>query len=131
MSDKEPADKFAPKSPRGEKSPAASPAKPSRAKKNDKPDRRKSWIAGVGKRLSERFFKPRDEYEDPYDDSWMEDTIVSQPFSVQHQIHVDFDSDTGFKGLPQEWEALLGTGAITKEEVLAKPDAVLSCLETQ
>jgi len=61
----------------------------------------------------------------------MEDTIVSKPFSVQHDIHVDFDSDTGFKGLPDEWEALLNAGAITKEEVLEKPDAVLSCLETQ
>lgn len=40
--------------------------------------------------------KEQEEY-DPYDDSWMEDTIVSKPFSVQHQIHVDFDSDTGFK----------------------------------
>ena len=73
----------------------------------------------------------KDEYDDPYDDSWMEDTIVSQPFSVQHQIHVDFDSDSGFRGLPDDWAALLGTGVITKEEVLAKPDAVLSCLETQ
>ena len=35
------------------------------------------------------------------------------------------------KGLPQEWEALLNSGAISKEEVLEKPDEVLSCLEVQ
>ena len=82
----------------------------------------------------------------------MEDTIVSQPFSVQHNIHVDFDSDSGFKvrkiriknfynflnikfkktkGLPPEWESLLNSGGITKEEVLAKPTEVLKCLEIQ
>jgi hypothetical protein len=29
---------------------------------------------------------------------------VSQPFNVQHNIHVNFDSKTGFEGLPAEWE---------------------------
>ena len=43
------------------------------------------------------FTAKEDSGYDPYDDSWMEDTIVSQPFSVKHDIHVDFDSDTGFK----------------------------------
>lgn len=33
--------------------------------------------------------------------------------------------------MPLEWEALLNASEISKEEVLAKPDAVLSCLETQ
>merc|ERR1712000_570463 len=92
---------------------------------------KQGFFSGVSKRISTRFFGSREPAYDPYDDSWMEDTIVSKPFSVQHDIHVDFDSDTGFKGLPDEWEALLNAGAITKEEVLEKPDAVLSCLETQ
>jgi hypothetical protein len=35
------------------------------------------------------------------------------------------------KGLPVEWAALLESSAITKEEVLSKPNEVLSCLEFQ
>jgi len=33
--------------------------------------------------------------------------------------------------LPPEWESLLAAGDISKEEVLARPDEVLSCLEVQ
>jgi len=88
---------------------------------------RKSWLP----KLKDKLFGPAKVIDDPYDDSWMEDTIVSSPFSVKHDIHVDFDSDTGFKGLPPEWESLLNQGAITKAEVLENSDAVLSCLETQ
>jgi len=89
-------------------------------------NKRKSWFP----KLRDRLFGPgkTDVYDD-YDE--FEDAVVSSPFSVEHNCHVDFDSDTGFSGLPPEWEALLNTGAITKEEVLEKPDEVLSCLEFQ
>jgi len=53
---------------------------------------------------------------------------VGSPFNVQHNIHVDFNSVTGFEGLPQEWEVLLKTSGITKDQVLDKPDAVLDVL---
>jgi hypothetical protein len=33
--------------------------------------------------------------------------------------------------LPTEWETLLASSSISKEEVLARPDEVLSCLEIQ
>jgi len=55
---------------------------------------------------------------------------VSAPYNVQHEIHVDFDSATGFSGLPPEWEALL-KGSITREEVIAHPDEALKALERQ
>ena len=35
------------------------------------------------------------------------------------------------KGLPKEWVTLLETSGIKKEEVLAKPNEILSCLEFQ
>jgi len=55
---------------------------------------------------------------------------VSAPYNVQHEIHVDFDSSTGFSGLPAEWEAML-KGVISREEVIANPDEVLQVLEVQ
>lgn len=54
---------------------------------------------------------------------------VSTPYNVEHRIHVDFNSTTGFSGLPPEWEAMLKSAAITKKEVLDNPEQVLSILE--
>jgi hypothetical protein len=43
-------------------------------------------------------------------DEWMDviragsvHSPVSAPFKVEHKIHVDFSSDSGFVGLPSEW----------------------------
>lgn len=55
----------------------------------------------------------------------------STPLNVSHQIHVDFDSETGFRGLPPEWEMLLKTGGITKEEAVGDSETVLQVLEFQ
>jgi len=56
---------------------------------------------------------------------------VSAPFDIQHNVHVDFDSDTGFKGLPADWEAMLKSSGITRDEVLENHEEVLSLLEFQ
>lgn len=40
-------------------------------------------------------------------------------------ISVDPNSATGFKGLPVEWEALVKSSCITKEEVIEHPRQVL------
>jgi len=63
-------------------------------------------------------------------ESGAEYSSVSAPYNVQHEIHVDFDSATGFSGLPAEWEAML-KGVISREEVIANPDEVLQVLEVQ
>ena len=55
----------------------------------------------------------------------------STPFKVKHQIHVDFDSDTGFRGLPPDWETLLKSAGISKEEALVNSEQVLQVLEFQ
>jgi len=54
---------------------------------------------------------------------------VSAPYNVQHEIHVDFDSATGFSGLPPEWELLLKGSGISREDVIANPDETLQVLE--
>lgn len=41
---------------------------------------------------------------------------VGTPFNVAHNTHVRFDPNTGFVGLPPEWEALLKSSGITREE---------------
>ena len=43
------------------------------------------------------------------------------------QAHVDFDSETGFKGLPPEWESLI-KGSISKDECIANSAAVLEVI---
>lgn len=54
---------------------------------------------------------------------------ISKPFGFQHNVHVDHSSDTGFSGLPADWEKVLKSGVIKKEEVLKNPDEALAALE--
>jgi len=51
---------------------------------------------------------------------------VGDPFDVGHPVHVDFTSETGFVGLPQEWEAMLVTSQITKDEVMEHSDSIVA-----
>jgi len=57
------------------------------------------------------------------------DCIISAPFEVHHGIHVDFNSTTGFSGLPREWEVMLQTSGIDKNDVVNNSQAVLDVLE--
>ena len=59
----------------------------------------------------------------------VEGLVISKPFGFKHNIHVDFDSETGFRGLPNEWEALLKDSGIKKEDLLENADAALAALE--
>lgn len=55
---------------------------------------------------------------------------VSNPTNFSHRVHVGFDPKTGaFVGLPPEWEKLLSTSAITKEDYKKNPQAVIEALE--
>jgi len=54
---------------------------------------------------------------------------ISTPFNLNHHVHVDFSTATGFVGLPPEWEAMLSSSNITKTEVEQNPDAVLDVLK--
>jgi len=46
---------------------------------------------------------------------------VSNPYNVLHNIHVDFDTETGFRGLPSEWQKMVAQ-AMSKEEVRENPE---------
>lgn len=55
---------------------------------------------------------------------------VSNPTNFSHRVHVGFDPRTGgFVGLPPEWEKLLTSSAITKEDYKKNPQAVIEVLE--
>lgn len=53
---------------------------------------------------------------------------ISRPYGLQHIVHVDMDSATGFTGLPPEWEKILKTGGITKNDVVSNPEAALAVM---
>jgi len=57
--------------------------------------------------------------------------VVSSPYRIKHPIHVDFNSTTGFRGLPPDWEVMLQNGQISKDEVMENPDEVLDILKFQ
>jgi len=73
-------------------------------------------------------FKKDKEKSTPAAHSAPESLEIGTPFNVQHNIHVDFNSTTGFEGLPPEWEVLLTTSGISKPQVMENPDAVLEVL---
>eukprot|EP01098_Paradermamoeba_levis_P011491 TRINITY_DN4931_c0_g1_i6.p1 TRINITY_DN4931_c0_g1~~TRINITY_DN4931_c0_g1_i6.p1 ORF type:complete len:486 (+),score=143.56 TRINITY_DN4931_c0_g1_i6:131-1588(+) len=57
------------------------------------------------------------------------DDLISAPFNIKHDVHVDFNSATGFVGLPPEWEAMLKSSGISKDEVAKNHEDVLKILE--
>eukprot|EP01091_Cochliopodium_minus_P008333 TRINITY_DN186_c0_g1_i5.p1 TRINITY_DN186_c0_g1~~TRINITY_DN186_c0_g1_i5.p1 ORF type:complete len:413 (+),score=135.43 TRINITY_DN186_c0_g1_i5:57-1295(+) len=54
---------------------------------------------------------------------------ISSPFNLEHHVHVDFDSETGFAGLPSEWEHMIKSSGFTKEEVVENADVMYAVLE--
>jgi len=58
-------------------------------------------------------------------------SAVSAPQDLQHNFHVSFDPDSGYKGLPNDWKALLESSTLSAQEVMENQDAVLSVLNTQ
>eukprot|EP01087_Luapelamoeba_hula_P003077 TRINITY_DN1289_c0_g1_i1.p1 TRINITY_DN1289_c0_g1~~TRINITY_DN1289_c0_g1_i1.p1 ORF type:complete len:485 (-),score=90.10 TRINITY_DN1289_c0_g1_i1:144-1598(-) len=53
---------------------------------------------------------------------------VSMPYNILHNVHVDFDSETGFRGLPAEWQKLVAA-SMTKEEIKANPEGAKAAVE--
>uniref|UniRef100_A0A7S4IDA0 non-specific serine/threonine protein kinase n=1 Tax=Vannella robusta TaxID=1487602 RepID=A0A7S4IDA0_9EUKA len=57
------------------------------------------------------------------------DIELSAPSNFRQPVHVDFNSETGFIGLPADWDALLKSSDISKEDCIENSAAVLSALE--
>ncbi|KAN0025603.1 hypothetical protein ACTFIU_002042 [Dictyostelium citrinum] len=54
---------------------------------------------------------------------------VGSPFNVKHNIHVNYHSVTGFEGLPKEWEVILQSSGITREDVVEHSEVVIDVLD--
>jgi hypothetical protein len=55
------------------------------------------------------------------------DINISAPSEPMHNVHVDFNSSTGFAGLPVQWQQSLMSNAITRMECVETVDAFLDC----
>ncbi|OHS92991.1 STE family protein kinase [Tritrichomonas foetus] len=64
----------------------------------------------------------------PDTNTYMDGFVISKVQSVEHVIHVDYNSETGFSGLPPEWEKLLKVSGFKQAEVINNPDAVISAM---
>jgi len=58
-------------------------------------------------------------------------SCVSTPYNLQQVYHVDYNSTTGFSGIPPEWEAMLKSANITKHDVIDNFNTVVDLLETE
>uniref|UniRef100_A0A6B2L4V6 non-specific serine/threonine protein kinase n=1 Tax=Arcella intermedia TaxID=1963864 RepID=A0A6B2L4V6_9EUKA len=95
-------------------------------------EKKKSTVLGRLKSTKKKVAKTigkKQHHPKKSNDTEFEDFVVSTPFAVQHGIHVDFNSTTGFSGLPSEWEAMLKTSGLSKDEVINNTQAVLDVLE--
>ncbi|KAI9159487.1 Protein kinase [Blastocladiella emersonii ATCC 22665] len=71
--------------------------------------------------------------------AWMDDVYVrcpglnvaaAWPTNFQHHTHVNVDPESGMLlGLPDEWKSLLQGSAISREDMIKNPQAVLDVLE--
>ena len=60
-----------------------------------------------------------------------EPMMIGKPFNFKHIEHVGVDphTSTGFKGLPDQWRALLKASGISKDEAVKHPQEVLDVLQ--
>ena len=53
---------------------------------------------------------------------------ISKPMQVEHKVHVTLDSESGFVGLPPEFEKMLKASGITRDDVVANPDKAVDVI---
>lgn len=101
--------------PGGGPSPGGRPASTSTSSKSGFFDKMVSKIKGIGGKK----------------DEGGKGMVIGLPFNIKHDIHVDFNTDTGLSGLPAEWEGILKSSGLKKEEIAQNKDAVLDVLMFQ
>lgn len=56
---------------------------------------------------------------------------IGRPYNVSHNVHVDFNPEVGYQGLPPEWRAMLLDSGISAEEVMRHPQEVADVINFQ
>jgi len=71
--------------------------------------------------------------KDKTEEAAYDNITISTPFNIKHDVHVDFSSATGLKGLPPEWEALVKSnfGEGDKAAIAANKEAMVDILQFQ
>jgi p21-activated kinase 2 len=57
--------------------------------------------------------------------------IISRPQGFKHEVHVTVDTETGFSGLPPDWEAMLKKSGLSKDDVLKNPELARTVVDFQ
>jgi len=84
-----------------------------KAPEEQAPPKKHSFLSGLFKKKEKKSSEP----------------TVGSPFNVHHHVHVDFNTKTGFVGLPPEWEAMLENSAVSRKEIAEDPNAMLDVLQ--
>eukprot|EP00003_Mantamonas_plastica_P022399 TRINITY_DN379_c0_g1_i1.p1 TRINITY_DN379_c0_g1~~TRINITY_DN379_c0_g1_i1.p1 ORF type:complete len:432 (-),score=165.13 TRINITY_DN379_c0_g1_i1:237-1478(-) len=56
------------------------------------------------------------------------DVEIGTPYDFKHNVHVTFDTSGNFQGLPQQWEVLLSSSGISKDEQKQNPQAIIDVM---
>jgi hypothetical protein len=61
----------------------------------------------------------------------IEGMIISRPQGFKHEVHVTVDTETGFSGLPPDWEVMLKKSGLSKDDVLKNPELARTVVDFQ
>jgi len=51
-------------------------------------------------------------------------SAVSTPYAINHDVHVVFDLESGFSGLPSEWKTLIESSGLDKDAIAENKEAL-------
>jgi len=57
------------------------------------------------------------------------ESVISGPTDFKRNIHVKFDADKGFVGLPDEWKKLLDDSKLDQKDIIENADVVGNALK--
>ncbi|OHT08288.1 STE family protein kinase [Tritrichomonas foetus] len=54
--------------------------------------------------------------------------VISSLYDLSHEIHVSYDVEHGFTGLPPEWESIIKKSDLSKEDIERNPQNVITVI---
>eukprot|EP01125_Pyxidicula_operculata_P020160 TRINITY_DN73_c0_g1_i1.p1 TRINITY_DN73_c0_g1~~TRINITY_DN73_c0_g1_i1.p1 ORF type:complete len:1023 (-),score=327.02 TRINITY_DN73_c0_g1_i1:528-3596(-) len=103
----------------------SSKSTPSKSKKDKEKSSIKDFFKFKGSKKSSKESKKKSKKNQKTE---FDETTVSSPFLTQHKVHVDFNSNSNFGNIPEEWKAILSSSGIGKEEAAEHQQELLDVL---